>query len=214
MFWPLQPIWVQLFAVYLLGAGCLVAVHLLRVAAALYPVSKRSQPSLQSICEGRVSAESISSSALTGSLPAISPPPEGSQIAIPPIPESSVSKTLREAEIQFRYAYDILSAKVAMAKGFVTLTMILTALTFVVSLSDIFRGAWAITSPSEPSAIVMRRNLVLAFGPLELGLIFCTIVYVLSKAQQHSLKRRKTTCDRFSGLIAGASAHTASPAIR
>jgi len=192
MIWPKQPFSVQILALYLLFAAIVVLVRFVRLALVLRPISKPDDVSIKNICDGQVSSEMLTESALAGRLPKLSEDDRNPQFAARVLSEPSVRHTLRLAKHQLNYRYGNWHGKVTSSKGLVPLTLVLAFLVFILNLSDVFRGAWALTSPAESGAELFRKNLVLAFQPLALALFFCTIVYVISTLQERALRQRMT----------------------
>jgi hypothetical protein len=201
MFWPIQSIWARLFTLYLIAVGCIALVGSMRLVLILFPLSKVGRISLQSVCVGEVSPNSLADSALTGNLPEFAAYGGSEKVEIQSTWESSLRRTLWQANGRFRYICDKLFARTKVARGFVVLTLIVSVLVFVLNLSDVVRGAWAITNPVEPGPVLFRKNLSLSFGPLELGLLFCAILYVLSNIQEYALKRRQSKWEYFCARI-------------
>lgn len=199
MFWLIQSIWAKLFLLYLALVSVLTVVNLTKVVFVFFPLSRVGRFSLQNVCDGEVSADLLVKSALTGRLPKV----EVNGTEPQPSCEPSLQQTLRQAVGEFRYTCDHVRAKIRSARRVVVLTLILAALVFVLSLSDVVRGAWAITNPVEPNSVLFRENLHLSFGPLQVGLLFSAIFYVLSAIQEDVLNRRQSKWEHFCVRISG-----------
>lgn len=197
----MQPFVVQIFVLYLISAGMVVLVRLVRLALVLHPIVKIGEVSLKSICAGQISPDQLTESALAGRLPEV---PEGNgnpEIAARPPYESSVRRTLYIAEYKFNYLHSGWCAKAIVTREFAPLTVILALLVFVLNLSDVLRGAWTLASPAESGTALLHKNLVLAFQPLALALFFGAIVYTLSNMQESALKWRMTKWQYFRARI-------------